>query len=130
MEAADQRAAALVFQVLEDRPRGLPHQNRVRWVVVNAKLIAHAMLVANSGQPPRAGRALCRTACAGPEYSRQDRAWLPAERRTRMDGAQPKAGCNPLQVRAQNRATLQWRDRDPCPEPRAASTPGAPRSAR
>ena len=57
VEAADEKAVAGVFQVLKDRSRVLPHQDRVRRVVVDAELIADAVLVTDAVQrDPRAGR--------------------------------------------------------------------------
>ena len=57
VEAADEEVVALVFQVLKERARVLPHQDRVRRVVVDAQLIADAVAFADAVQgDPRAGR--------------------------------------------------------------------------
>ena len=50
MKAADEEVVAGVLQVLKDRARVLPHQDRVRRVVVNAELIADAVLLADPVQ--------------------------------------------------------------------------------
>src|SRR2546425_3716308 len=57
MESPDEESISLVFQVLEDRPRVLSHENRMRRIVMNTELIAHTMLLANAVQrDPGAGR--------------------------------------------------------------------------
>src|SRR5262245_35475341 len=48
VEAADQEVVAFVFQILEERPRVLSHQNRVRRVVMNPELITDAVFFADS----------------------------------------------------------------------------------
>src|SRR5262245_64065239 len=48
VEAADQEVVAFVFQILEERPRVLSHQNRVRRVVMNPELITDAVLLADA----------------------------------------------------------------------------------
>ena len=50
VEAADEEGVAAVLQELEDRARVLSHQDRVRRVVVNAELIADAVLLADAMQ--------------------------------------------------------------------------------
>src|SRR5438046_1564484 len=56
VEAADEEVVALVLQILKDRPRVLAHQDRVRWIVVDAELVADAVLLADPVQgDPRAG---------------------------------------------------------------------------
>ena len=47
VKAADEEAVAFVLQVLKDRARVLPHQDGVRRVVVNAELVADAVLLAD-----------------------------------------------------------------------------------
>ena len=50
MESADEETVTRVLQVLKDRARVLPHENRVRRVVVNPELIADAVLLADTMQ--------------------------------------------------------------------------------
>ena len=57
VEAADQEAVALVLQVLEQRARVLAHEDGVRRIVVDAELVADAVLLADAMQrDPRARR--------------------------------------------------------------------------
>ena len=48
VEAANQEGIALILEVLENRARVLPHQNRMGGVVVDTKLIADAMTLADA----------------------------------------------------------------------------------
>src|SRR5262249_60212296 len=48
VEAADQEVVAFVSQILEERPRVLSHQDRVRGVVMNPELIADAVFFADA----------------------------------------------------------------------------------
>src|SRR5262245_52767775 len=57
VESANEKTVALVFQVLKDGARVLAYENRVRWIVMNSKLIPDAVLLANAMQrDPGAGR--------------------------------------------------------------------------
>src|SRR6187549_1202828 len=48
MESGDQEPVAFIFQVLEERTSILPHQNGVGRVVMDAELVADAMLLADA----------------------------------------------------------------------------------
>ena len=50
VKSSNQEAVALIFQVLKYRTRILPHQDRVRRIVVNAELIAYRMFLADAVQ--------------------------------------------------------------------------------
>src|SRR6266498_1967205 len=43
MKTPDEKIVSCVLQILEHRPRILAHQNRVRWIIVDAKLITDSM---------------------------------------------------------------------------------------
>src|ERR1700761_8305946 len=45
---ADQKGVALVLQILKDGSSVLPHENRVRGVVVDSELVADAMALADA----------------------------------------------------------------------------------
>src|SRR5262249_41128579 len=83
VESANEKTVVLIFQVMKDGPRVLAHQNRVRWIVMNSKLIAHTVLLANAmKRDPGAGRVtdvVVEVVVRGPA---RHRALLNAERET------------------------------------------------
>ena len=74
VEAADDEVVAGVLQVLEDRARVLPHQDRVRGVVVDAELIADAVPLADPVErdphPRRVGDVVVEVVADGPARHR------------------------------------------------------------
>src|SRR5262245_19362161 len=55
VETVDQETVALIFQVLKQRAGVLPHQYRVRGIIMNSQLIADAVSLADSMErDPRA----------------------------------------------------------------------------
>src|SRR5277367_6075876 len=56
VKPTDQKGVALVLQILKDGSSVLPHENRVRWVVVDPELVADAMALTDTmKRDPRSG---------------------------------------------------------------------------
>src|SRR5215831_11305335 len=87
VESANEKTIALVFQVLKDGASVLAHENRVRGIVVNSKLIADPVLLANAMQRDpsarRVGDVVMKIVIRGPTWHR---ALLYAERETAFLG--------------------------------------------